>query len=123
MEFILADIEDYTVAYNLIGKILESVLKGLSPKVKQLIDIVKDFNGGEFTKKDLKQYITWNDKTLDNYIREAVRWGYFEITQEGGRGKAYHYKLVRTEDTPIGLLTPEELLQEITKFLRGAFTA
>lgn len=111
-DFILANYEDYTIAYSLIGKILESVLMGLSPRVKDLIEVAKNFDG-EFTRKDIQQRINWNEKTIDKYIAEAVTWGYFEITTEGGKGKAYHYILAKTEDTPIGLLTPEELAEII----------
>jgi hypothetical protein len=112
-EFVVANIEDYALAYNLIGKILESVLKGLSPKVKELIEIAKAFDGQEFTRKNLQQKIAWNEKTIDKYVEEAVTWGYFEIAKEGGKGKAYHYLLVKTDDNPIGLLTPEELVNII----------
>jgi len=112
-EFITADIEDYVMAYSLAEKILESVLKGLSPRVKAVIEIAASFNNREFTRKDLEKKVDWNWKTLEKYIGEAVNWGYFEITQEGGKGKPYEYKLIRTEAKPIGLLTPEELAEEM----------
>ncbi len=114
-EFILADIEDYTIAYSLVSKVLESVLKGLSPKVKDLIEVAKQFNDREFTNKDLREKVAWNEKTLEKYVKEAVAWGFFEIIQEGGRGKAYHYRLSKTDDSPIGLLTPEELSKELKR--------
>ncbi len=114
-EFIVADIEDYTVAYSLIDNVLESVLKGQSPKVKELIKAAKQFDGRQFTNKDLRDKVEWNEKTVIKHVKEAVSWGYFEITEEGGRGRAYHYKLVKTDDSPAGLLAPDKLKEEITK--------
>jgi hypothetical protein len=115
-EFVMADIEDYVIAYSLADKILESVLKGLSPKLKELIKNAEEkFKDAEFKRKDLKDKILWNEKTLEKYMKEALDWGYFEVTQEGGKGKPYLYKLLKTDTNPVGLLTPEELAEEISK--------
>ncbi len=114
-EFIVADIEDYFIAYSLIGNVLESVLKGLSPKVKALIKAAKQFDGSQFTNKDLRDKVGWNEKTVIKHVKEAVSWGYFEVTEEGGRGRAYHYKLLKTDDSPAALLAPDELKEKMTK--------
>ena len=46
-------------------------------------------------------------------MKEAISWGYFEVTQEGGRGKPYHFRLEKRDDSPVGLLTPDELHNEL----------
>jgi hypothetical protein len=114
-ESIVATIDDYRVAHRLIVKILESVLEGLSPKVKELLEAVKQITNKDFTKKDILEIISWNIKTVDKYLFEAIDWGYIEITKEGGRGVEYHYKLKKLDLRHIDILTPEELEREILK--------
>lgn len=67
----------------------------------------------EFTKNNLEEKLGWNVKTVDKYLGEAISWSFFKITQPGGRGISYKYKLVKTVGAPIDLLTPEELAEEI----------
>lgn len=114
-EHVIADIEDYTLAYSLIEKILESVLKGLSPKIKELIETTEKIGNKEFTNKELLQHIKWNRQTLTKHIKDAVNLGYFEIKEQGGHGKAYRYEIIKPEETLMGLHTPEEMAYEMVK--------
>jgi hypothetical protein len=114
-EYIVASIDDYRAAYRLIVKILESVLEGLSPKVKELLEAVKQIPITDFRKKDILEILSWNVKTVDRYLYEAIEWGYIEITQEGGRGLEYHYRLKKLDLRHIDILTPKELENEIQK--------
>lgn len=114
-EYVIADIRDYTLAYGLIGKILESVLKGLSPQIKELIDAAEKMGSKEFTNKELMKHVKWNRQTLTKYIKAAVDSGHFEIKEQGGHGKAYRYELIKAEEGLLKLRTPEEMAHEMIK--------
>jgi hypothetical protein len=113
-ECIIADIEDYSVAYDLATKLLEQTIKGASPKLKQIVNAASELEG-QFTRSDLHELLPhWGDvKTVGKWAREANRHGFFEVVEPGRKGKPYKYEFLRgIDDSPLYLMSPEELQKE-----------
>ena len=114
-QYIVATLEDYTVAFGLASVVLESSLKQLTPKAEQLAaktaEIVVVGSDETFTRKRVVEKIGWDVKTVNKYLRELMGQGIVEETG-GGKGKRSEYTLTRLPDKYHNqLLMPEELRQ------------
>jgi hypothetical protein len=107
---LVATISDYWVAYTLAAVLLERSVKGVSPRLKELIEAAEELDAG-FSRKELQEKLKdWDPKTINKYLEDAEKNGYIEISDGGGKGKAYKYDFVKsTDDNPIALLHPEAL--------------
>ncbi|MEW6070273.1 MAG: hypothetical protein AB1485_06605, partial [Candidatus Thermoplasmatota archaeon] len=124
--WIVANLDDYKIAYNLSLDILRQTIKGIPPKSDTLYNIALGFKDDrtdeekkegkdkEFTRRDLEKATGWSRNTVVKYIEPLIDKGYFEIV-EGGKGKEYKYKAVEKEDITekINILTPEQLQEKI----------
>jgi len=114
-EYIVADIEDYAVAFGLGCSILEQMIKGVSAKAEELIhnvsSLVEGKNENEYVLRELVDQTGWNKKTVTKYHKECVAEGLVDFV-EGGKGKAYKYRFVRVPNEHDTLLIhPNELKQ------------
>jgi DNA primase len=113
IEYLIADIEDYAIAYNLASSILQQIIKQISPRAEKLIGLIKELVDKQedrpFTRRQIEDYIKWERKTVTKYLKECEGQGFIEIS-EGGRGTAYKYKFIRLPDDDDNiLLHPNEL--------------
>lgn len=121
-ERLVANLGDYTVAYGLANRILDQTVRGLSPKLEELLRTIwiiaeeknpLDPEAAEFGRKDVRDKLGWNQKTVIRYLQEAENGGYIEHT-EGGKGIAYKYKVAkRIEDGGNLLLSPQDLTERL----------
>lgn len=121
-EYIVANIEDYTLAYRLAYKILGRIVKGISDKGEILVNtcwqLAKEnnlYNPEDyiFTRSDVEKRLKWSRPTTKKYLKEAVSVGCLELI-EGSKGKEYKYKIVkRVKEIATQLLRPEEFQEEL----------
>jgi DNA primase len=117
--YILANLEDYRLAYELAKDVLAATLHELTKSARELWDIIRAWvlrEGPEnlrlfdFTRKDLRVLTGIEDHQLRSSIQELVEMEYLE-TLSGTNGKAYRYCLLVADEqaAPVTLLSPEEL--------------
>lgn len=103
--YVMATLDDYAIARELIQGILKHVLPGATPKCRALVEKAKDL-GEEFTQTILGGALGgWSRTTVKKYLEEAIGLGCVEADRE--RGPYRFVKLV--EEASLGLLTREEL--------------
>jgi len=129
-EHIVANIDDYVIAY-IIGKhILTQTLKEISPRQEKILGIIRDnFPVEEFAKRDLQEVNEIKeiaDSTLRGDLKALSQVGYLDWN--GEKGKNSNYKLMDTPKDFFGLPTPGELtrlgfgssaLYKNTEYIRG----
>jgi hypothetical protein len=124
--FVLANLDDYRLAYDLAKEVLATTLHELSRGAKEIWQKIRDWIVGEsssdqcfeqlFTRRDLRLVTGAEDHQLRSALQELVDMEYLEIAG-GAVGKAFHYRLLvaKDEDVPVALLPPEELERRINK--------
>jgi DNA primase len=119
--YILANLDDYRLAYQLAKDVLAITLHELSREAKDLWDTLREWvlendeqrpNEVIFSRRDLRSVTGLEDHRLRASLQELVEMEYLE-TLTGSVGKAYQYRLASANDpqNPImrELTTPEEL--------------
>ena len=127
VRYIIATIEDYGIAYRLGNKVLSYTVGGLSPRIKELVEVcwriaekkapsssLEAIQALEFERKDIEIEFpcdkTWNRKTIYKYLKAADSEGFIELESQG-RGKAIKIRVrKRIDDKSSYLLTPEEIV-------------
>ncbi len=115
-ECIVANLDDYRVAYELSAHMLPGLLETLSPGAEQVIETAQEnWKDKQFTLKELREKLGWDRKTLTKRINEVIAAGYVGVVSSG-IGQKTHYQL--DKDRPIQnnrslLLTPEALQARI----------
>ena len=100
---LIAELQDYEIAYSLAPKIFQEAVKGISKKALELLEACGDLHtqdeGGinpNFKVKDAEEKIGWSRPTVNKYLKELQDYGYMEI-KEGEKSKAKHYEIIKTE--------------------------
>jgi DNA primase len=117
--YVLADLNDYQLAFTLAADVLTSTLHELSRGARDLWTWIREWQRQEhgqaqrevqFTRRDLRQGSQMEDHQLREAITELVEMEYLEVAS-GSNGRAYHYRLcvLSEEEAPSGLLSPAEL--------------
>ena len=120
--YVLANLEDYRLAYQLAKDVLATTLHELSRDAKDLFEVVKEWvqeQGANrpsdviFSRRDLRAVTGLEDHRLRQGLNELVDMEYLEVLA-GCNGRAYQYRLLSGENlqTPSSmreLTTPEEL--------------
>jgi hypothetical protein len=118
VECLIADIEDYAIAYSLGSTILTQTLRQISPKADQLIQAIKrhidDSDENLFKRREVAEFTKWDIKTVTKYINECLDLALIEI-QAGGKGVAYQYSFVKLPDALENLLIHPTQLREAIK--------
>jgi len=109
--YVEADLADYASAYELFMPLADSILNDLNPLSLKLLDEVRTtFGVGDtFTRQDIASKLNQKPTFVRDYIGPVVEAGYLEVTESGGRGKAWNYKLPYRTPEDIGISTPEEI--------------
>jgi len=120
-ECLVAEIADYTVAYQLAAAFLGQLAKGISVKGEQLVvaawEVAEEraaeknttLSEQEFTRSDVEDRTGWSRPTMKKYLDEAVDRGFLERTK-GGQGVEHRFRVVRQVDSaPADLRRPDDL--------------
>ena len=126
-EYIEATLQDYEIAYWLMGPVLARALDDYRTKPRELLDgicnMVRERSGAEpyalwktvFTRAELAEYLGWTRRQVRTHIKELEDLEAIEIVR-GGRGREYRYRLLGNSDSVMDrskLLKPEELSEKI----------
>lgn len=117
--YVMANLEDYRLAYHLAKDVLAITLHELSRDAKDLWDLIREWvaEQGEpsdiiFSRRDLRSVTGLEDHRLRQSLQELQEMEYIEAVS-GSPGRAYQYRLRVGEDahSPMmrDLTTPEEL--------------
>ena len=119
--YILANLEDYRLAYQLAKDVLASTLHELSRDAKDLYETVREWvleHGAAqasdviFSRRNLRTVTGQEDHRLRQSLNELVDMEYLEIVA-GSNGRAFQYRLISGEGAQAAsmreLTTPEEL--------------
>ena len=123
--YILANLEDYRLAYELAKDVLSATLHELSRAGRDVWLAVRDWvvaqTGDDyaqmvFTRRDVRLAIGVEDHQLRAALQELTDMEYLELVS-GSNGKTYYYKLLvaREEDAPVVLVTPDDLARRWPK--------
>jgi DNA primase len=118
VEYLVADIEDYAIAYSLGATILTQTIKQISPKAEKLIQMIQKHidaaDEGQFKRREVTDFTKWDLKTVKKYLDECMDLGLIDV-KEGGRGVAYQYTFVKLPDAFDNLLLHPDRLREAFK--------
>jgi hypothetical protein len=120
--YILANLDDYRLAYELAKDVLSYTLQELSRDSQDLLDSIREWLADatlnkskdvQFTRRDLRDLTGIEDYRLRQSLQELVDMEYVE-SLSGGQGRTYHYRLAGSRDATRPnslreLTTPEEL--------------
>ena len=124
--YVLANLDDYRLAYELAKEVLATTLHELSRGAKEIWQKIRDWIVGEsdsdhysellFTRRDLRKVTGAEDHQLRAALQELVDMEYLEMAA-GAVGKAFHYRLLvaKDEDIPVALLAPDELERRLNQ--------
>ena len=116
-DVIQADLEDYRIAYSLLGKILRDT-NGVIPEGSERL--LKTWIGQaqsgtieadqDLTRRDLERLLRWSEATVRRYLGPLVN---HELVAEKKDGRRFRYGLLVTDlrglEVPKGITTPDEL--------------
>jgi len=115
IEYLVADIEDYAVAFRLTSNILGQTIKQISPRAEQLIHAIEnhmeDFEDSTFTRREIADLMEWDIKTITKYISECEKLGLLDV-DSGGRGTSYKYRFIRLPAEQDNLLVHPDQLRD-----------
>jgi hypothetical protein len=121
--YILANLDDYRLAYELAKDVLSTTLHELSRGARDvwlavrewvLSEGLEDYRALVFTRRDVRQAIGVEDHQLRSSLQELTDMEYLEVVS-GTNGKTFYYRLLvaKDEDAPVPLLSPEELARRV----------
>lgn len=111
--YVLANLDDYALAYTLAREVLASSLHELTRNARELWHQLVDWVAGSdvhFSRKDLRDQFGLEDHRLRDALQELGEMEYVE-TVSGGNGRQYRYRLLvaNGQGARLPLLAPEEL--------------
>jgi DNA primase catalytic core len=117
--YVLANLDDYRLAYDLAKDVLSGTLHELTRGARELWGAIREWlkrlelrslSDARFTRRELRAETGIEDHQLRASLQELVEMEYIEVVQ-GGNGKTFHYCLVVAEElnAPVTLLSPDEL--------------
>ena len=120
--YILANLNDYRLAYELAKDVLAATLHELSRGARDvwvairdwvLSEGLEDYRAMVFTRRDVRQAIGVEDHQLRAAMKELTDMEYLEMVS-GTNGKTFYYRLLvaKDEDAPTPLLSPADLARK-----------
>ena len=117
VEYLIATVDDYRIAYDITIKALIQSMAELPLKSRSLLKFCRKCSG-KFSRDDLKNKTGWSLDEIWKYMGPLVEYNYVKKL-EGEQGKAYAYKCVWPGDANDfrieGLTTPNEMLSLINR--------
>jgi len=120
-DYVMANLDDYRIAYELAKDVLATTLHELSREAKDLFQVVSEWVAENnpsrpaeviFTRRDLRTVTNLEDHRLRQSLNELVDMEYFELVS-GGNGRTHQYRVAcsgggKTPSSMRELTTPEE---------------
>lgn len=111
-DVIIAEAQDYRVAYDLFTPLMESNIEQISPKLNELNEKLRNCNAKTFTYAFAKELIGWERKTVKKYVNEGMEAGFFHAPKGIRNGVETHFHLAdlsKKLSKQLSILTPDEL--------------
>jgi hypothetical protein len=109
--YLVAELQDYRLAYDLAGELLADGLHELSRGARKLLAAIR--KGGvdpaSFYRQELRQLTGLGDPVLKEYLRELTGLEYVEGFKSKSSRICYRLLIAREEPVRSPLLSPEEL--------------
>jgi 5S rRNA maturation endonuclease (ribonuclease M5) len=114
---IVASLSDYAVAYALAAEVLAETLSDLRKPLREALERVRGLSlkgEGTVSRREIREALAMPDSTVRRWLADLVELEYLAQaeTSKGGAGKTSRYRLIALEtqrNTPLGLLSPEDL--------------
>jgi DNA primase len=114
---IVATTADYAIAYALAAEVLAETLSDLRKPLREALERVRGLSvegDGSVSRREIREALAMPDSTVRRWLSDLVELEYLAQVEAGakGAGKTSRYRLVPLEtqrNTPLGLLTPEDL--------------
>ncbi len=122
-EYIIADIQDYQMAYELAESIMADTLSILHPKSRELLDKIKEINKEDFSVSDISEETGWGSMKIRRHIKQLIEEDFIE-QKISGKGKRGIYKICSKRkagrEKLEGLPTPEELKKKLVQLNKSS---
>ena len=120
---VLASLADYAVAYELGAQVLTETLSDVRRPLREACEQIRrlcEEGDGSVSRREIRESLAAPDSTVRRWLIDLVELEYLAIAEAGrqGAGKMTRYRLVERgprEESMLGLLTPEELLERLQK--------
>jgi DNA primase catalytic core len=114
---IVASTADYAVAYTLAAEVLAETLSDLRKPLREALERVRGLSlkgDGTVSRREIREALAVPDSTVRRWLQDLVELEYLTQAEasKGGAGKMSRYRVVPLEthrNTPLGLLSPEDL--------------
>jgi DNA primase catalytic core len=118
---IVATVADYAVAYALAAEVLQETLSDLRKPLREALERVRGLSlqgDGSVSRREIREALSLPDSTVRRWLSDLVELEYLTQVEasKGGAGKTSRYRLVPLEthrNTPLGLLSPEDLVARL----------
>jgi DNA primase len=119
VSYIEANLDDYRLAYELAKDVLRDTLHELSISAREVLQTASSFEGGSFSRRDLRVALAWSQKRVHQAVHELLDMEYLSSVSEAN-GKAHRYTVVLDDvghqpTVLSGLLHPDELARRLSK--------
>jgi hypothetical protein len=112
--YLVATVDDYAIARELVTSLLESVLSGATPKCKKLIEWAKT-QKDKFSKREVDVAMNWTRKTALKYLREAIDLACVGMNAEKVEKSGEFWFVTDVDSASVSLPPPEELAEAIIR--------
>lgn len=112
-EYLLADIKDYEIAYELAKELIIGSVYNIPPRSRELLSACKSMED-TFTRADLALKTGWSRDDIRKHMNHLTREGYVQ-SLSGRKGQEYKYSVTNLDEQTSALLSPQELIQRIAE--------
>ncbi|MDP8260016.1 MAG: hypothetical protein P9L96_03310 [Candidatus Gygaella obscura] len=112
-EYLLADIKDYKIAYELAKDLIIGSVYNIPPRSRELLSVCKAMKDN-FTRSELAAKTGWSRDDIRKHMNRLTREGYIQPLS-GRKGQEYEYSVTDLDEKTSALLSPKQLEQQIAK--------
>ena len=110
--FLMANLEDYRVVYEIGLVVLRQTLQELSLREEELLEkIEKEFGTSEFQPRDTEGLVSLGYEQIRKYLQNLVKKGYLDWN--GKRGNQSRYTFVKPASEGVKIPRPEEIEKNV----------
>ncbi|MFN8613794.1 MAG: CHC2 zinc finger domain-containing protein [Vulcanimicrobiota bacterium] len=117
-QYVLANLDDYGLAYTLAKEVLASSLHELNKNARELWEKLVEWPQAQgeahFSRRELREHFGLEDHRLRDALADLVEMEYLETVAGGGSGKQWRYRLIvrNPSGMRLSLKTPAELARD-----------
>ena len=110
--FLMANLDDYAVAYEIGLVVLRQTLQELSSREEELLEKIREkFGTSEFQPRDTEALVSVGYEQIRKYLQNLVKKGYLDWN--GKRGNQSRYTFVKPASEGVKIPRPEEIEKNV----------